>query len=75
VDSDEEGQWVVYPARCPHQLGSLAGAPLIDGVVRCPWHGYKFDVRTGACISGSRCQFGRTPKVTEQADKVTLSWV
>lgn len=75
VDSDEEGQWVVYPARCPHQLGSLAGAPLIDGVVRCPWHGYKFDVRTGACISGSRCQFGRTPKVTEQAGKVTLSWV
>ena len=67
VDADEEGQWVVYPAQCPHQLGSLESAPLVDGVVRCPWHGYEFDVRTGACISGSHCQFGRMPTVAEQA--------
>jgi nitrite reductase/ring-hydroxylating ferredoxin subunit len=74
VDADEEGQWVVYPAQCPHQLGSLEGAPLVDGIVRCPWHGYEFDVRTGACISGSHCQFGRMPKVAEQAGTVTLRW-
>jgi nitrite reductase/ring-hydroxylating ferredoxin subunit len=74
VDADEEGQWVVYPAQCPHQLGSLESAPLVDGVVRCPWHGYEFDVRTGACISGSHCQFGRMPTVAEQAGTVTLRW-
>ena len=74
VDAEEEGQWVVYPAQCPHQLGSLESAPLVDGVVRCPWHGYEFDVRTGACISGSHCQFGRTPTVAEQAGTVTLRW-
>ena len=74
VDADEIGQWVVYPAQCPHQLGSLEGAPLVDGIVRCPWHGYEFDVRTGACISGSHCQFGRMPKVAEQAGTVTLRW-
>ncbi len=74
VDADEVGQWVVYPAQCPHQLGSLESAPLVDGVVRCPWHGYEFDVRTGECISGSHCQFGRMPKVAEQAGTVTLRW-
>lgn len=74
TDVGEAGQWVVYPAQCPHQLGSMESAPLVDGVVRCPWHGYEFDVRTGACISGSHCQFGRMPTVAEQAGTVTLRW-
>lgn len=37
-----------YALQCPHALGPLDDAPIIDGEVVCPWHGYRFDVRTGA---------------------------
>ena len=75
AESNGSNPWVIYPAQCPHQLGPLENAALIDGVVRCPWHGYEFDVRTGACVSGSHCQFGRMPKITELEGRVQLSWV
>jgi hypothetical protein len=33
---------------CPHLGGPLADATVdADGVVTCPWHGHRFDVRTG----------------------------
>ena len=75
AESNGSNPWVIYPAQCPHQLGPLENAALIDGVVRCPWHGYEFDVRTGACVSGSHCQFGRVPKITELKGMVQLRWV
>lgn len=39
---------------CPHQGGPLADGELSGTVVTCPWHGWKFDVRTGQCLTGSR---------------------
>jgi nitrite reductase/ring-hydroxylating ferredoxin subunit len=54
---------VAYPARCPHQLGPLGSARLVDGEVRCPWHGYRFDVLTGECVSGQTCQLQPMPRV------------
>ena len=75
AESNGSNPWVIYPAQCPHQLGPLENAALINGVVRCPWHGYEFDVRTGACVSGSHCQFGRMPKITELEGRVKLRWV
>ena len=44
---EHQGAWVVYPVQCPHQLGPLSDVPLVNGTVRCPWHGYVFDVVTG----------------------------
>lgn len=44
-----DGTLVAHATVCPHWLGPLGDAPVIDGAVRCPWHGYRFDVRTGAC--------------------------
>ena len=49
------GSPVVHVARCPH-----LGAPLITGkvtenVLECPWHGYRFDLDTGQCLSGADC--------------------
>jgi nitrite reductase/ring-hydroxylating ferredoxin subunit len=33
---------------CPHRGGPLAGGRLVDGELACPWHGFRFDPRTGA---------------------------
>lgn len=59
---------VAYPARCPHQLGPLYAGPLNDGVVTCPWHGYRFDVRTGAARSGQSCRLTQLPRIETDAD-------
>ncbi len=35
-------------AQCPHRGGPLDGGDLEDDcVVVCPWHGWRFDIRTG----------------------------
>jgi nitrite reductase/ring-hydroxylating ferredoxin subunit len=42
-----DGHWTVHDAVCPHMLGPLEGDCLKDGVLICPWHGYRFDVESG----------------------------
>jgi 3-phenylpropionate/trans-cinnamate dioxygenase ferredoxin component len=39
-----------YTPICPHQMGNLSGAPVINGAVVCPVHDWRFDVRSGACL-------------------------
>jgi nitrite reductase/ring-hydroxylating ferredoxin subunit len=34
---------------CCHRGGPLGDGELRDGVVACPWHGWEFEVATGAC--------------------------
>jgi nitrite reductase/ring-hydroxylating ferredoxin subunit len=69
------GQWVVYPAACPHQLGPLSLEISEQGQVMCPWHGYEFDVRSGECTHGGQCRFGQVPEVLEQDQQLLLRWV
>ena len=38
----------------PTGWGPSRDAPIEDGCVRCPWHGYRFDVRTGRSRDGRR---------------------
>lgn len=70
-----DSAWVVYPAQCPHQLGPLDETSMDRGTVRCPWHGYVFDVRTGECVSGNHCRLGRAPRVLESEGRVELRWL
>ena len=43
-----------YETVCPHWLGPLGEAPVEDGSVRCPWHGYRFDLASGTCAERPR---------------------
>jgi nitrite reductase/ring-hydroxylating ferredoxin subunit len=58
-----DGELLAHAAQCPHRLGPLAEAALEDGCLRCPWHGYRFDVRTGASADGRRLRLARAPRV------------
>jgi nitrite reductase/ring-hydroxylating ferredoxin subunit len=41
-------------AECSHQAGPL-GEGMVSGTrVVCPWHGWRFDVRTGECLFPTR---------------------
>lgn len=67
-----DDELVAYPALCPHQLGPLGSAPLVDGTVTCPWHGYRFDVRSGSCVSGQSCRLP-SARVEEVSGRITVS--
>jgi thiamine pyrophosphate-dependent acetolactate synthase large subunit-like protein/nitrite reductase/ring-hydroxylating ferredoxin subunit len=42
---------------CPHQGGPLGeGSFDADGCLSCPWHGWKFNARTGEGVPGTRVQ-------------------
>jgi nitrite reductase (NADH) small subunit len=43
------GQYQALSGVCPHEGGPLADGALLGDVVVCPWHGFDFDVRSGAC--------------------------
>ena len=67
-----EGELFALLDRCPHQGGSLCRGKLVGlvesdepgryryhrqgEIIRCPWHGWEFDLRTGK----SQCDPGRT---------------
>jgi 3-phenylpropionate/trans-cinnamate dioxygenase ferredoxin subunit len=67
-----DGDYLAILDRCPHQGGSLCRGKLVglvesDGpgryrytrkgeIIRCPWHGWEFDLRTGK----SYCDPSRT---------------
>ena len=44
-----DGAFHVISNTCPHAGGPLGDGDLDGTVVTCPWHGWAFDVRTGAC--------------------------
>src|SRR4051794_914940 len=40
-------QYGALENRCPHQGGPLGEGSIENGWLRCPWHGYDYDPRTG----------------------------
>ena len=36
---------------CPHRGGPLGEGKVEGGIVTCPWHGWRFEVRTGKCVN------------------------
>lgn len=68
-----DGALIVHAADCPHWLGPLDDAKVEDGCVRCPWHGYRFDLRTGESADGRGLRLAAPPRVTVQAGEVILN--
>jgi nitrite reductase/ring-hydroxylating ferredoxin subunit len=68
------GELLAHATRCPHRLGPLEESPLEDGRLRCPWHGYRFDPRTGASCDGRRLRLEPAPRVEiDAAGRVSLA--
>jgi nitrite reductase/ring-hydroxylating ferredoxin subunit len=59
----EDGVLVAHTTICPHWLGPLEEVMLENGILRCPWHGYRFDLRTGANADGRDCRLAPAPRV------------
>jgi nitrite reductase/ring-hydroxylating ferredoxin subunit len=46
------GEICAVSAICSHAGGPLDELPIEDGQLHCPWHGSRFDLRTGQVIHG-----------------------
>lgn len=53
-----DGNHASVPFVCPHQGLPLTDGPDADGVITCPWHGYRFDAASGRCLSGQIAGWG-----------------
>lgn len=68
-----EGAWMAHAATCPHLLGPLNEGPVSgDGVIVCPWHGYRFDIRSGRNLDGKCRSLSIAPKVFEKDGRLYL---
>lgn len=46
------GKLFAHTVICPHLLGPLENAEVrAGGTIECPWHGYRFDLESGVCVS------------------------
>ena len=69
------GDLIAYSIVCPHLLGPLGECEVRDGIVECPWHGYRYDIRTRRCVSGANISLAPAPKVIVSAEsKVVLEF-
>ena len=70
-----EGDLFAHTAVCPHLLGPLPRAGSDDDrstTVECPWHGYRFDARSGASCDGGKLAMKPGPKVVIEGGQVRL---
>jgi nitrite reductase/ring-hydroxylating ferredoxin subunit len=82
------GEFFALLDRCPHQGGSLCGGQLIgllespepgqyrytrpNEMLRCPWHGWEFDVRTGKSYCDPERTRTRTYEVAVEAGRALV---
>ena len=63
------GRYSAVSRRCRHQLADLSAGTLDgEGCLVCPWHGSRYDVRTGEMVEGPRGflgYHGPTPGYTQ----------
>lgn len=66
-----EGRFYATGTACPHTAGPVAEGDLAGTELTCPWHGWRFDVPTGACstVAGERL---KTFPVKTVADQVLV---
>ncbi len=47
-----QGEYAALSNHCPHQGGPLGEGSIEGGFLRCPWHGWDYDPRTGSPPEG-----------------------
>ncbi len=66
-----------YVDFCPHAGAPLCGGPLAAGpdgrpALRCPWHGWEFDLETGAHLRNPRCRLDALPVTVDDEGNVVV---
>lgn len=62
------GRFYAVDNACPHRGGPLGDGDLDGPVVTCPWHGWRWDVTTGANVNNPAVRVGCYPVTVEQGE-------
>ena len=66
---------VAHSGICPHMLGPLDDATSDGDTIECPWHRYRFDLRTGRSCDGRGLRLLPAPRVSIGPDeRVSLTF-
>lgn len=63
-----EGRYYAIDNLCPHRDGPLGEGDLDGTVVRCPWHGWRWDVTTGANVNSPAVKVACFTVVVEDSE-------
>ena len=61
-----EGRFYAIDNVCPHRGGPLGEGDVEGPIVVCPWHGWRWDVTTGANANNPTVRVGCYPVTVEQ---------
>jgi nitrite reductase/ring-hydroxylating ferredoxin subunit len=68
-----DGNYFAIDNTCVHRGGPLGEGDLEGEVVTCPWHGWEYNVKTGACTNNASACVKSYPVLIEGAElKVKL---
>src|SRR6266851_5605208 len=56
-----DGKYFAIDDVCPHMGGSLSEGAVQQGIVTCPWHGWRFRLADGAWADSPRVKIGAYP--------------
>ena len=59
------GEFFAMENFCPHKGAPLADGQLCGHTVECDWHGWRFDVRTGQCLTRAGSSIESYEVITE----------
>ena len=66
-----DGRYYAIDNLCPHRGGPLGEGDLEGTVIACPWHAWRWDVRTGANVNNPAVKL-ECFTVVEEAGEVFL---
>jgi nitrite reductase (NADH) small subunit len=61
-----EGAFFAIDNACPHRGGPLGEGDVDGTVVTCPWHAWRWDVRTGVNVNNPAVKLGCFPVTVEE---------
>jgi nitrite reductase/ring-hydroxylating ferredoxin subunit len=67
-DDREEGELYCLDGECPCTGGPLGQGAVREGMLVCPWHGWRYDCKTGVCAYDDSIKIDRFPVKTEGDD-------
>ena len=63
-----DGVFYAIDDTCPHQGGPLGEGEVEGTTVTCPWHEWRYDVRTGVNLEDASCKVTAYPVKVEGDD-------
>jgi glycine betaine catabolism B len=70
--SNVNGKYYAIGNVCTHMGGPLAEGKLEEYIIQCPWHGSRFDIRSGEVVSPPAMRSETTYEVKVESNNILI---